>query len=300
MTFAGEVTCMDLQKLKENYPNIESKELYKLFPRIDMSDYPELSGYSWEACHQCSLGGGALFLASEMAQKMELEAGMRVLDLGCGLGASSIFLAKHYAVTVVAADSQVSPSVNWQNVQRAGLEGRVIPVRMDARDIFYPEGYFDAVFSMNAYLYFGTDDLYLPYLTQFMRDSGRICIAGPCYAGELGPDTPKELLEDESLAYHSPQWWGNHFFKTGLVDVLDCQEHPKGREFWLDMVRWIVEDARTNGEAYPDFLLHDMVMLLSDPRRFVTYFLLLAEKREKVFESKTVKGCQVQDAGGVA
>jgi hypothetical protein len=48
------------------------------------------------------------------------------------------------------------------------------------------------------------------------------------------------------------------------------------------MVRWIVEDARANGEAYPDFLLHDMVMLLSDPRRFVTYFLLLAEKREKM------------------
>jgi cyclopropane fatty-acyl-phospholipid synthase-like methyltransferase len=270
---------MDLQKLKENYPNIESEELYMLFPRIDMSDYPELSEYSWEACHQGSLGSGALFLASEMAQKLELEAGMRVLDLGCGLGASSIFLAKHYAVTVFAADSQVSPSVNWQNVQRAGLKGRVIPVRMDARNIFFPEGYFDAVFSMNAYLYFGTDDLYLPYLIKFLRTSGRICIAGPCYAEELEPDTPDELIEDESFAYHSPQWWDNHFSKTGLVDLLSCQEHPKGREFWLDMIRWIVEDTQSKEEAYPDFLLHDIAMLLSDQRRFVTYFLLLAEKR---------------------
>jgi hypothetical protein len=75
---------MNLEKLKKNYPNIDLEELYALFPRIAMNDYPELSEYSWEACHQDSLGGGALFLASEMAQKMELEAGMRVLDLGCG------------------------------------------------------------------------------------------------------------------------------------------------------------------------------------------------------------------------
>lgn len=270
---------MKLDTLKKNYPNIAIEELYDLFPRIAMTDYPELSGYSWEECHQNSLGGGALFLASEMAQMMNLEAGMRVLDLGCGYALSSIFLAKHYGVTVVAADNHISPKANWNGIQREGLEDHVIPVKMDARNIFFPEGYFDAVFSMNAYLYFGTDDLYLPYLTRFIRSSGRICIAGPCYAEELSPDTPKELLEDESVAYHSPGWWEDHFAKSGLVNVLQCQEHPKGREFWLDMLRWIIEDTQYNGESYPDFLLHDMVMLLSDQKRFVTYFMLLTEKK---------------------
>jgi len=270
---------MNLDKLKKNYPNIDLEELYELFPRIATADYPELSEYSWEACHQDSLGGGALFLASEMAQKMELKEGMRVLDLGCGRAASSIFLAKHHGATVVAADNWVSPSANWQSVHREGLDDKVIPVKMDARNITFPEGYFDAVFSMNSYLYFGTDDLYLPYLTKFIRNSGRICVAGPCYAEELRSDTPEELLEDESFAYHSPRWWENHFTKTDLVNVLYCQEHAKGREFWLDMIRWIIEDSQNKGESYPDFLLHDMVMLLSDKERFVTYFLLLAEKK---------------------
>lgn len=270
---------MDLEKLLKQYPNIDTEELYEQFPRISLADYPELSGYSWETCHQGSLGGGALFLASEMAQKMELEAGMRVLDLGCGHATSSMFLAKHYGVTVIATDKTILPSTNWQSIQRAGLEDHVIPVKMDARNIFFPEGYFDAVFSMNAYLYFGTDDLYLSYLAKFLRPSGRICIAEPCYSKELRPDTPKELLEDESLAYHSPRWWESHFTKSGLVRVLSCQKHPKGREFWLDMIRWILEDSQNRGETYPDFLLHDMVMLLSDQKRFVTYFLLLAEKK---------------------
>lgn len=32
------------------------------------------------------------------------------------------------------------------------------------------------------------------------------------------------------------------------------------------------------GPPHPDFLLHDMIKLSSDQARFVTYFLLLAEK----------------------
>jgi len=153
---------MHLQKLKENYPNIESEELYKLFPRIDMSDYPELSDYSWEACHQGSLGAGLYSWPPKWLKSWSWKPGCAVLDLGCGLGASSIFLAKHYGVTVVSADSQVSPSVNWQNVQRAGLEGRVIPIRMTPGISFSPKAILTPVFSMNAYLYFGTDDLTWP------------------------------------------------------------------------------------------------------------------------------------------
>lgn len=271
---------MDLEQLKSRFPQFDLADIAPLFPRIPVADYPELSAYSWEACHEGSMGGGALFLAAEMARKLALQPDMRVLDLGCGHAASSIFLARHHGVTVFAADSQVPPGSNWQRVQRAGVADGVIPLHMDARAIFFPEDYFDAVFSLNAYLYFGTDDLYLPYLARFLRAGGRICIAGPCFATEPGPDTPSVLLANEEWpAFHSPGWWRDHFARSGLVRLLECAEHPRGHAFWLDMVRWIVEDCQARDEPYPDFLLDDMVMLLSDREQFVTYFLLLAEKR---------------------
>ncbi len=99
---------------------------------------------------------------------------------------------------------------------------------------------------MNSYFYFSTDEDYLPYLTQFLRSGGRIGIASPCYADELTPDTPQEFLYDapdfiESCTVHSPHWWNHHFEKTGLVDILICEVHPKGREFWLDDARWLIE-----------------------------------------------------------
>jgi len=129
-----------------------------------------------------------------MAQKMELKKGMRVLDLCCGNCSSSIFWTKHYGVNVVAADLEINPSENWKRIRDAGLTEAIIPIKMDARNIMLPDEYFDAVFCLNSYFYFGTDDLYLSYLTRFIRPLGRIGIASPCYGKELTLDTLREFL----------------------------------------------------------------------------------------------------------
>ena len=270
---------MRADEVIRKYPDIKIEELLPHFPRLNMSDYPELRNYSWGDCHKGSMGAGDLFLASEMANMMKLKKGMRILDLGAGKCNSSIFLAKHYGMRVVAADLRVDPSDNWKRIKKAGVENYVVPIKMAARNIPFAEQYFDAVFSMNSYFYFGTDDLYLLYLTKFIKEHGKICIAGPCYSTELTKDTPKEFLYDppdfkESYSCHSPGWWKNHFEKMDLVDVLFCEEHPKGREMWLDSVRWRIED----GHKLEDFK-QDVIMLLSDKERFITYFTLLAEKR---------------------
>ena len=227
-----------------------------------------------------------MLLVSEMARRLELKQGMRVLDLCCGTGASSIFLAKHYGVSVIALDRDVDPTENWSRIGAAGLTNAITPTNMDARNILLPEDYFDAVFCLNSYFYFGTDDAYLPYLIRFVRAGGRIAIASPCYAGELKPDTPREYLYDapgfaKSYAVHSPLWRCEHFEKTGLVRVHICEENPKGREFWLDDVRWLVERChpRDMEPKMREMVLQEIVMLLTDQDRFVTYLTLVAEKR---------------------
>jgi len=272
---------MNIEEIKERYPDIELKELSADFPRMPISDYAELSEYSWEDCHKGVLGAGGLFLTSDMVRMIEAKEGMRILDLGAGNCLTSIFLAKRYKAKVIAADLRVNPSENWNRIKEAKVTDSVIPIKMDAYNIPFAKGYFDAVFCMNSYLYFGTGDLYLSYLVQFLRRGGRICIASPCYAHELSSETPSEFLEEASVAYHSPGWWQHHFEKTGLVNLLHCKEHPEGRELWLDMVRWLVEEChpRERDEGMGDMILHDILMLLNDRQRFVTYFMLLAEKK---------------------
>ena len=101
--------------------------------------------------------------------------------------------------------------------------------------------------------------------------NGRIGITSPCYTDELTSDIPKEFLYDapdfvESYSVHSPNWWQNHFENAGLVDILICEEHPNGTEFWLDDVRWLLEQSHPK-EMNPimqEMILQQIIMLLMD------------------------------------
>ncbi len=50
------------------------------------------------------MGPNALCLIEALCEKMNLQPGMRILDMGCGAGFTSIILAKEYGDTVFAND----------------------------------------------------------------------------------------------------------------------------------------------------------------------------------------------------
>jgi SAM-dependent methyltransferase len=273
---------VNIEEFKRHYPDIEVEEMFPDFPRVPLSDYPEVRGYTWEQCHEGELGPGSLFLALDLARMANLRHGMRVLDLAAGRALTSVFLARSYGVEVFAGDLHADPSVNWERVKKAGLEELVTPVKLDARALPFPEGYFDAILCVNAYHYFGTDNLYLPYLLKFLKPSGIIGVGGLCFASELTAETPQEfILEDECYSWHSPGWWRCHFGKAGLVDVLHCAEHPKGREIWLDSIRWRIErrHPRDWDASMREGILKEAVGLMLDDNRFITSFELVAKKR---------------------
>jgi cyclopropane fatty-acyl-phospholipid synthase-like methyltransferase len=53
---------------------------------------------------------------------------MRVLDLGCGRAASSIFLRREFGVQVWATDLWFSVSEKIQRIRDAGVEDGVFPI----------------------------------------------------------------------------------------------------------------------------------------------------------------------------
>jgi len=76
-----------------------------------------------------------LWFAELLAEEMQLEPGMRVLDMGCGTAATSLFLAMEYGVEVWAADLWVDPTDNFARIEEAGLEQQVHPaVDVDLAD----------------------------------------------------------------------------------------------------------------------------------------------------------------------
>lgn len=274
---------MHIEQIRRQYPNIDLEELLPLFPEIPLSEYPtELAGYSRGDVYAGALAPGGLLMACDMARKMDLSPGMRLLDIGPGNGASSVFLARHYGVRVTAGEYWIDPTDIWRRAVQAHCGDLVMPMKIDARVMPFAAQYFDAVFSLDAFAYFMTDDCYPAYLAEFVGIGGRLCIGGACYTRELTEDTPKDLMWPMSYAYHSPAWWRRHFEKSGAWRVTSCEEHPKGRELWLDDTRRCLEQChpRDMDETTRDSVLQSIVMLLADREHLLSHFVMVAERRE--------------------
>jgi ubiquinone/menaquinone biosynthesis C-methylase UbiE len=184
-----------------------------------------------------SASGGAnpLWLAEWLAEALDLQPGMRVLDLGCGRAASSIFLHREFGVQVWAVDLWFDPAENLARIRDAGAEGGVFPIRADARSLPFATDFFDAVVSIDAYVYFGTDDLYLGNLARFVKAGGLIGIAGAGLMQEFGDALPEHLRNwwtPSACCLHSADWWLQHWTRSGIVDIAVADTLPDGWKFW--------------------------------------------------------------------
>ncbi|WP_252318199.1 MULTISPECIES: SAM-dependent methyltransferase [Symbiopectobacterium] len=104
------------------------------------------------------MGPSALLLAEEVSAALALKPGMRVLDLACGTGLTSIYLASQYGVEVVAMDLWIAAEDNARRFGEHGLSNLITPLHMDVADLPavkpFPENHFDALLNIDAYHYF--------------------------------------------------------------------------------------------------------------------------------------------------
>ena len=117
-------------------------------------------------------GANSLWLTEWLAEALDLRPGMRVLDLGCGRAASSIFLRREFGVQVWATDLWFSASENLQRIRDAGVEDGVFPIHADARSLPFAAEFFDAIVS-HRLVPLLRDRRPVPELPRPVREAGR-------------------------------------------------------------------------------------------------------------------------------
>ena len=193
-----------------------------------------------------SSAANALWMTEWLTTALDLRPGMRVLDLGCGRAASSIFLHREFGVQVWATDLWFSASENIQRIRDAGIDDGVFPIHADARSLPFAADFFDAIVCIDSYFYYGTDDLYLHYLARFVKPGGQVGMAGAGLVQEIDGPVPEHLREwwaqDMPWCLHSAAWWRRHWERTGIMDIELADTMPDGWQLWLDWHRVIAPD----------------------------------------------------------
>lgn len=243
--------------------------------------YPRSSRYDPAWLLDLDMGPNPLWLLEDLARDLDLRPGMQVLDLGCGKGATSVFLAREYGVQVVAADWWIEPDEAAAVFAAAGVASQVTAVRTEAHVLPFGKDSFDAIVSIDAFEYFGTADSYLPYLARFLRPGGQLGVATPGMTREvreLGaiPEHIKKLFGWEPIAWHTAEWWRFHWEVTELVTVTSARLQQDGWRDWLLWTQALAEHTgdragRRNRQAVID-------LLTADGGEFLTFAMMTARK----------------------
>lgn len=204
--------------------------------RLTSERFPRSSRYhpDWIVAG-ASGGANPLWLAEWLTEALDLRPGMRVLDLGCGRAMSSIFLRREFGVQVWATDLWFGASENLRRVRDAGVEDGVFPIHADARALPFASEFFDAIVSIDSYVYYGTDDLYLNDLARFVKPGGPVAIAGAGLVQEIDGPIPEHLREwwtPELRCLHSADWWRRHWERAGILDIDVADTLEDGWKFW--------------------------------------------------------------------
>jgi SAM-dependent methyltransferase len=205
------------------------------------------------------MGPNPLWLTEFLLEELAIEPGMRVLDLGCGKALTSVFLARETGAHVTAMDLWIPAADNQQRIAEADVADLVTPIHAEAHTMPFAAGFFDAIISIDAYQYFGTNDLYLGYLADFLKPGGRLDIVVPALTSELGDEVPETLApywEWDFCCWHGPDWWRHHWTKTGKVTVDHADYVPEMWKDWLQfnsyiaphVEGWWVEDVKNTHE----------------------------------------------------
>jgi SAM-dependent methyltransferase len=227
----------------------------------------------WVVAH-ASGGANALWLTEWLTEALTLQPGMRVLDLGCGRASSSIFLSREFGVQVWATDLWISAAENIQRIRDAGVADSVFPLHADARSLPFAPEFFDAIVCIDSFPYFGTDDLYLNYLAQFVKPGSAIGIANAGLCREIEGPVPDHLRSwwtPDFAALHSADWWRHHWAYSGIVDIDVADTMPDGWRFWLDWLKVIAPDNAMEIQA-----------LETDAGRHVGYVRMIGRRRGDV------------------
>lgn len=218
------------------------------------------------------MGPNSMIILENMLENVPLTSNMRVLDLGCGNGLTSIFLAKEYGVQVFAVDLWISASENYKRFKTMGLDKKIIPIHADATQLPFAEDYFDAVISVDAYHYFGSNEIYFDkHLSKLLKKDAIIAIGIPGMKYEIHNCIPEEMepyWDEEALrTWNSCDWWEKILLKSDSFKIKRIQEMACFDEAWQD---WLKTENK--------FALGDRTMIEMDNGRYMNLISIIGTK----------------------
>lgn len=257
------------------YPHRANEQHYELpaeFFELFLGPWRKYSCGYWTA-PTSTLAESEEAMMELTCRRAGIEPGMTVLDLGCGWGSLSLWLAEREGVTVHAVSNSHSQR-HWieRERDRRGLGGRLDVTTCDIND-YAPAGRFDRVMSIEMFEHLRNWSELLRRVSTWIREDGRVFVHVFTH-------------RDVPYGFGESTWAAERFFSSGLMPshdllpafdghlvVIDGWPQMSGTHYERTLLAWLELLDAARGEALR--ILSDHVGRARAPTLLATWRLFL-------------------------
>src|SRR5262249_53466829 len=130
-----------------------------------------------------------------LAERLGVRSGQRVLDAGCGVGGSAVWLARRRGVEVVGITLVASQVARAQRYAKArGVVGQVAFAQQDYTRTTFPDGSFDVVWAMESACHTPDKRSFVQEARRLLKPGGRLGMVEYMRVGRPLPGPTDEYL----------------------------------------------------------------------------------------------------------
>ncbi len=161
------------------------------------------------------------------AARAELQEGQHILELGCGWGSLTLWMAEHYPQSFITAVS--NSHGQRQSIEAAAQKRGLNNVRIITADMndFQPDQQFDRVVSVEMFEHMRNHGELMRRISDWLKPDGKLFVHIFCHR------TLAYLFETEGAA----NWMGRHFFSGGIMPsadwLLSCPQPLQLSQRWF-------------------------------------------------------------------
>lgn len=144
-------------------------------------------------------------LIEKLAEKAEISRRARILDIGCGVGGSSLWLAEHYEARVIGLTlSEVQVKIARKKTGNSGLQSRVSFLQADANHLPFAGPHFDVVWIIECSEHVENKPAFIVDCSRVLKSGGRLAVCAWLKAEGLSAEEEKNFIDPVCSGFLCP------------------------------------------------------------------------------------------------